>query len=434
MERKKGIPLVAIVIFITLLVAVILTCVIILGANKKNKNVNQNQIAFTNTSEQSETPPEDEPDEGEEITNEDILNQDEDIQNVYSLVGNNKTFAKYAIYSSGGFNVEDDDMPDDLKLKLSMAQVTNSDLDNQNKTVPQEKIEEYAEKLFETTDDIEYKDFSLYDSDTNFTDAYKIIGYVYNEENENYEIRENDVTEDTPSEITELITKAVKYEDKIELYVQPLFVKTFFSNEIQGMGCEIFGDYDFQNKDYVPDSSLIAIAYTDYDTVLKSEYAKDIDGYKYSEVSSNLDMNKVQEYKYTFIKVDDEYKIQAFESVETNDPSNDNDDADDEMTDKDKEAFNEVILEYEGQEKSSSDVKMLLENIIRQNETNADNTDIIIGVTIDRTKVELESDDVKALDDEIKKLEDLLEEDSKYTVKPIYKSGIISSVTITTET
>jgi len=231
------------------------------------------------------------------------LNQDEDIQNVYSLVGNSKTFAKYAIYSSGGFNVEDDNLPDDLKLKLSMAQVTNSDLDNQNKTVPQEKIEEYAEKLFENTDDIEYKDFSLYDSDTNFTDAYKIIGYVYNEENENYEIRENDVTEDTPSEITELITKAIKYEDKIELYVQPLFVKTFFSNEIQGMGCEIFGDYDFQNKDYVPDSSLIAIAYTDYDTVLKSEYAKDIDGYKYSEVSSNLDMNKVQEYKYTFIKV-----------------------------------------------------------------------------------------------------------------------------------
>ena len=38
MERRRGIPLVALVIFVALLVAIILTCTIILGANKKDNN------------------------------------------------------------------------------------------------------------------------------------------------------------------------------------------------------------------------------------------------------------------------------------------------------------------------------------------------------------------------------------------------------------
>ena len=39
MKRKKGIPLVALIIFIALLVAIILTCVIILGTNKDKINI-----------------------------------------------------------------------------------------------------------------------------------------------------------------------------------------------------------------------------------------------------------------------------------------------------------------------------------------------------------------------------------------------------------
>ena len=59
-----------------------------------------------------------------------------------------------------------------------MAQVTNSDMDAESTTraVKREKVQEYAEKIFENTDDIEYTDFSLYDSDTNFTNISETIG------------------------------------------------------------------------------------------------------------------------------------------------------------------------------------------------------------------------------------------------------------------
>lgn len=320
MERRKGIPLVALVIFIALLVAIILTCVIILGSNKKDegtakKQQNENQVI----SNKSETPIEPEEDEGTTIENEDILNADTDIQEAYKLAGNGKTFAKYAIYSSGGFDTEKSNLKNNLKLQLAIAQVTNSDMDKTSttKSVPKEKVEEYSKKIFEESEseNIEYKDFSLYESDTNFTDLYKIIGYVYDQDKDSYEIQENDVTEDKPSEITEIITKAVKYNNKLEIYVKPLFIKTFYATEIDGTGCDIFKDYNFQSKEF--EDSLITIAYSDYNGILRSEYNKDLDKYKYSEVSANIDLNQIQEYKYTFIKTEEGYKIKSFEEVNT---------------------------------------------------------------------------------------------------------------------
>lgn len=326
MERKKGIPLVALVIFIALLVAIILTCVIILGTNKKNGSENKGPESPSNTTNQTEeTPVEPVEDKGEIIEDEDVLNQDEQIQEAYKLVGNKKTFAKYAIYSSGGFNTEKENLKNDLKLQLAMAQVTSSDMDKSStaKAVSKEKVEEYAKKIFENSENIEYKDFSLYGSDTNFTEAYKTIGYIYNPDKETYEFKENDVTENAPSEITEVITKAIKYNKKIEIYVKPLFVQTFYSDQIQGMGCEIYADYNFQSKEYL--ESFIAIAYSDYEDILRTEYNKDLDGYKYSEVSSNIDLNKIKEYKYTFIKTDDGYKLKSFEEadVKSNEPEED---------------------------------------------------------------------------------------------------------------
>ncbi len=320
MERRKGIPLVALVIFIALLVAIILTCVIILGSNKKDEVNNPKQPETPVASNQVEKTEEPEDDEGTTIENEDILNADTDIQDAYKLVGNGKTFAKYAIYSSGGFDTEKNNLKNNLKLQLAMAQVTNSDMDKTSttKSIPKTKVEEYAKKLFEDSDDIEYKDFSLYDSDTNFTDLYKTIGYIYDEEKDAYEIQENDVTEDSPSEVTEVITKAVKYNSKLEIYVKPLFIETFYASEIDNTGCNIFGNYNFQSKEF--EEEFIKIAYSDYNGVLRSEYNKDLDKYKYSEVAGNVDLNQIQEYKYTFIKTDDGYRIKSFEKVEkTND-------------------------------------------------------------------------------------------------------------------
>lgn len=311
MERKKGIPLVALVIFIALLVAIILTCVIILGANKNDKKTGEQNNAQA-IGEQ--TPPPAEP-ENVTLESEDLINADEDVRNAYKLTGNGKTFAKYAIYSSGGFDETKQNTTSNLKLKLAMAQVTNSDMDKSSttKTIPKGKVAEYAKKIFSNVDDLEYKDFSIFGSDSNFTEKYKTIGYVYSNQKESYEIQENEIEEDTPSEITEVVTKVVKEGNKMEIYVKPVYIETFYSDEVSGMACSIYGGYNYGTKEY--EDLFISIAYTDYDTVLKSAYNKDLDGYKYSELSSNIDLNKCKDYKYTFVKDANGYKLQAFEEV-----------------------------------------------------------------------------------------------------------------------
>lgn len=310
MERRKGIPLVALVIFVALLVAIILTCVIILGANKNDKQTGEQKTQAIG----EQTPPPEEP-ENVTLESEDLINADQDVRDAYKLTGNGKTFAKYGLYSSGGFDETKQNTKSNLKLKLAMAQVTNSDMDKSSttKTIPKGKVSEYAKKIFSKIDDIEYEDFSIFASDTNFTEKYKTIGYVYSNQKEAYEIQENEIEEDTPSEITEVVTKAVKEGNKMEIYVKPVYVETFYSDEIGAMACSIYADYNYNTKEY--EDLFISTPYTDYDTVLKSAYNKDLDGYKYSDLSSNIDLNKCKNYKYTFVKEADGYKLQSFEEI-----------------------------------------------------------------------------------------------------------------------
>ena len=157
MERRKGIPLVALVIFIALLVAIILTCVIILGANKNDKQNKETQTQAIG----EQTPP---PEEPEDVTleSEDLINADQDVRDAYKLTGNGKTYAKYALYSSGGFDETKNNTKNNLKLKLAMAQVSNSDMDKSSttKSIPKDKITEYTKKIFSNIENLEYKDLS----------------------------------------------------------------------------------------------------------------------------------------------------------------------------------------------------------------------------------------------------------------------------------
>ena len=156
MERRKGIPLVALVIFIALLVAIILTCVIILGANKNDKQNRETQTQAIG----EQTPP---PEEPEDVTleSEDLINADQDVRDAYKLTGNGKTYAKYALYSSGGFDETKNNTKNNLKLKLAMAQVSNSDMDKSSttKSIPKDKITEYTKKIFSNIENLEYKDY-----------------------------------------------------------------------------------------------------------------------------------------------------------------------------------------------------------------------------------------------------------------------------------
>lgn len=421
MKRKRGIPLVALVIFIALLVAIILTCVIILGTNKDKINTQPENVATNQAPVENNTTKVD--DKGEEITSEDLINSDQDIADAYKLTGNKKTFAKYAIYESGGFDKDNENIKNELKLILAMAQVTNSDMNKESstKSVSKDKVQEYADKIFEESD-VEFKDFSLYDSDKNFTDKYKTIGYTYNKTTANYEVQESDVEEEDPPEVTEVITKAVKYNDKIEIYVKPIFTQTFFSDEINANGCQLLSDYDFQMKEFSEDAELNAFSYSDYENALRSTANQDIDGYVYDSISRYVDLNKIQDYMYTFTKVDGEFKLKAFEKVE-NKNANKTNEKDTEMTEQEKSKYNAEIETYVGSEKKASDIKDLLETVIKLNSENAEKNVV---------SIKLDADEADGKDEEaVQALEEKLDETKTYNVKATYKSRLITTVTIT---
>lgn len=431
MERRKGIPLVALVIFIALLVAIILTCIIILGSNKSSKPVVKKQQVAS----QPEQPPEEiEEKIEEELTDEDIINNDQDVQTAYKLTGNNKAFAKYAIYSSTGFNSEEDNISNEIKLQLAMAQVTNSDMDAQSskKAVSKEVIDEYIETIFGDSSDIEYKDFSLYNSDINFTEQYKTIGYMYKKDSSNYEVNENDIIEEEPSEIPEVITKVVKYNTKMEIFVKPLFIETIYDADENRYLRGLYTDYNFSAKQFPIDKSIMTITNDDYKNVLKSNYKQDIDGLNYKEVNQNIDLNQLTEYKYTLIKVDDGYNLQSFEQSKKNKKKEDKDN-DKEMTEQEKAIFNGQFDAYTGNGKSAEDAKTVLSAVISSNEANSDKKDLIVTVKIGDEEAALEDDDVDALNEKIEELESEIDSSKEYYIKETYKSGIIISITITEE-
>lgn len=429
MERKKGIPLVALIIFIGLLVAIILTCVIILGTNKNKSTPEGNQIAQTPAP--SEEPVEE--DEGNEITDEGAINSDSDIQKAYKIAGNGKTFAKYAIYESQGFDIEEDELTDEFKLQLAMAQVTNSDMDTQSskKSVSKEVVESYVKKVWGEDTDIEYKDFSLYSSDTNFTEQYKTTGYVYKKDSASYELNENDVVEEKPSEIPELITKVVKYNSKIEIYVKPLFVETMYDSESSRYIRSLYKNYNFSSKEYPLSENIMAITNDDYESVLKSSYNQDVDGLNYKEVNQNIDLNQLTEYKYTLTKSADGYNLKSFEKIEINRPNTD--DEDKEMTEQEKAQFNEQFDTYTGNVKTGEDINKLLDKIVSSNKENTEKTDLIVEVTYNNEKISLEDDDVEALNKKISELTEKIDNNKLYNAKAVYKSALIKSITITEE-
>ena len=431
MRRRKGIPLVALIIFIALLVAVILTCVIILGTNKgKKNNTNQNNVQQV-TPTAAPQPDEPDDDKAEEITSEDYLNDDATVKNAYKLTGNKKTYAKYAIYSSGGFSSQDNNISNELKLQLAMAQVTNQDMDKDSstKSVSKDKIENYASKIFEDGK-VDLKDFSLYSSDTTFTDEYKTIGYKYNSSTESYEVQENEVDEEYPPQITEVVTKAVKYNNKLEIYVKPIFVVPFYSNEINAMGCEMYGNYDFQLNDFPEDSALGAFRYSDYEDAFVSSYNSDIDGYNYNEISKYIDFNNIDDYKYTFVKVGDEFKLDSFSKESAETPSSEQGEQQ-ALTAQEKQLFNSQLDSYEGSDIAGSQVKALLDIVISLNESYSNRPEMILTVTVNDTTAQLEDDKIEELNNKIEELKDDVDSSKKYTVKTTYKSGLISKVTIT---
>ena len=190
------------------------------------------------------------------------------------------------------------------------------------------------------------------------------------------------------------------------------------------MGCQLFAEYDFQTKDFVDDSVLTAFSYTDYEESLRTDSSEDADGYVYDTVSQYVDLNKIKDYKYTFIKTDDGYKLKSFEELKSR-TSDNSEETNTELSEQEKAIINAKVEAYVGSEKSSTDVKSLIEAIISINESATDESQVI-SVKFDDTE-EDGTDKEKLV-----ALTDSLDSSKTYEIKATYKSRLITSVTIKT--
>ena len=190
------------------------------------------------------------------------------------------------------------------------------------------------------------------------------------------------------------------------------------------MGCQLFAEYDFQTKDFVDDSVLTAFSYTDYEEALKTDSSEDADGYVYDTVSQYVDLNKIKDYKYTFIKTDDGYKLKSFEELKSRSSSN-SEETNTELSEQEKATINAKVEAYVGSEKSSTDVQSLIDAITSINESATDESHVI-SVKFDDTE-EDGTDKEKLV-----ALTDSLDSSKTYEIKAAYKSRLITSVTIKT--
>ena len=428
MRRRKGIPLVALIIFIVMLVAIIITCAIILGVNKNKKKQDNTTAVIEQKNENNvENKIPEETEDEEEIEDEILMNNDKDIRNTYKLTGSNSTFAKYAIYESEGFDVDSNNISDDLKLQLAMSLVTSQDMDSNSgdKSVAKEVIEDYAKDIFGDIS-IKAKSFSLYNSDINFTEGYRTIGYTFDGDNDRYTIEEHSIDNDYPPEITEVVTKIIRTDSKMEIYVKPIFVKTFYSEQIEDYGCELYTDYDFEYKDFENGTAIVAFGYNDFQESIKTDYKQDIDGYNYEIASENIDLNSFKDYKYTFINDGEGYKLKSFEKVTERKQNQTSSDVNwqniaDSLSDQEVLIVNAKFESYlDDDELKGSMVRLLLSNI---DETNSNYEGIVVSAEFDNREY--------ATPSEISELKQIIKSSNNYTAEGVKNSkGFIEKIII----
>lgn len=131
-----------------------------------------------------------------------------------------------------------------------------------------------------------------------------------------------------------MILKAVKYNNKLELYVVPLFIKTFILDDQNNFGYQFYSEYDFSNKDYsgemfTNDNNILAITSDTFNDAVLSNDDSDVDGLNNDTLISTIkDFDSLQKYKYTF-KYDEDtgkYTLESFKKADNSELNQNNND------------------------------------------------------------------------------------------------------------
>lgn len=319
MEQKKpGIPLVALIIFFALIIGIIITCLIILSTRKTENNDTTLKLSSEENTVQNavvnniEEPPVE--DVGTEISL-----TDEAVINAYKLTGNYDVAAKFAIYQNGNFTK--DSMNETLKLKLALAQLGADEI--VAGTISKARVEECLVKVFGTAENVAMQSVVLF-NDYNFKTEYSVLAFEYNEQEQIFTVTKSQLEENPdPSLVSEVVNKAISYNDRLEIYVTPIYVQVT-DTTLEGATIKaysLYSGYDFANQSF--SDLLIAIRKEDYYNAFISGDTLDIDKFNYQNLSANiinnradkLDIATLQQYKYTLTKSGEGYVLSSFEKV-----------------------------------------------------------------------------------------------------------------------
>ncbi len=193
------------------------------------------------------------------------------------------TNARASIYKVGSFNSTT--IPNDLMLKLGWDSIKNKPQVNGNNPLPNETVTKSAmsqsiSNIFGST--INYTDASFTVVDVEPFHGYRgLFGDAVNYSNNTYSIELFQGGGGDCPFIHEQVTKALKYNNKIEVYVKTAFVDTKYVESSDSFQYILYKDFNFATNTF--DNQLSKIAATQKMPELSSDfntyvYTFDLDG------------------------------------------------------------------------------------------------------------------------------------------------------------
>lgn len=256
-----------------------------------------------------------------DVTNEKILNENEPIEleqeddEVKKIIEkiNFPTYAIASIYRTEGFDINT--IKNDLILRLAWSKATKELVENTvneigeyKRTATQEEMEKCIKRIF--GENIEYTNESFNNIEVQTFHGYEESQGEVNYNNEIYTANYLEGGGGDVPFIHQQIEKALKYDDKIEIYVKTAFINTKYdetSNEYDYIIYKEFKQDKFNDKVAEIDDLTFMEAYT--------EKIKEL-----SDLKNNTQIEKLSSelntYVYTFnLEKDGQYYLTAFNKV-----------------------------------------------------------------------------------------------------------------------
>lgn len=306
MKNKKCVIIILILVIVILLLLVKLQN----KENSKQPLLENNNIANNSINENLT-----EINESEELDEPEELDFESDIvQKIYPFTG---AFPSNDLgYLAKIKNINKENITNEFILRIGFSKVTKEDwastytAEGEPVSIKENLLKEYIEDIF---GDIEYKNENFSNYDLSIKDSKtSLYKNVYNSNNNTYTIRTIAGDGVGDSYIEPLYTKALKYDDKIELEIYPIYIENLGQHQTED------GEYKFLYKayktfDYEKQEFKDELTGTIEESLYK-EIINPTDPIEYIEEIKNIKEEQLEKYTITY-KLNEENNEYEFESL-----------------------------------------------------------------------------------------------------------------------